>query len=812
MIEQLFLTVLSISLSASVVIALLLLLSHIWSKTFRAILFYWVWLVLALRLAVPVSLSVPSTPVVIEPPTQTVQFAGNGAAQSTPTASASASGVQNSKVITSTTEAKAAPSSLSVTELAAYLWAIGFGLFLLYHFAGYALFWLGVKRHSSAFQSPIYQELLMKQHLRRAPTLIQCDRANSPMLAGFFRPVILIPAQEIEPRRLELILRHELVHFRRYDLFYKLLFVLANAVHWFNPLVYLAFNRASADLENACDEEVLREASLTDRQEYASAMLDTMRNSVHRTLTLSTHFSPGKKTIKQRFERILDTGKKRRGLVILCLCVLLIGAASILIACRLTDQTFEPVAAYSCQDDIQPTYLNWQDNGNSYSIDKDGMVTISYDNGACTIKAPVTIQPGISEDNTVWSENRSGFYLSKCKTAVACGNSDGKVSIWTTDNMGKSWNTSEIDAEGVGVSWICLGFTTENDGWLVICNFHGMGSESHFLYKTESGGKTWTPVNGNINEVYSRMLTCAGFANDQIGFLGFRNEFENAPALYETKDGGVSWEPLTLTLPDKFDEYDRDPLSPVFHGASGILPVLVRAEDGNCSTIYFTTNDYGDTWTYCDSDGFNPELTSWLKNTTEIPVYLPSEWLPLRQDRNDDHYYFEMSGDKDSYGMNVYQTTVSVKFNDETDLLEKNGPISEASFVGSITGKKITGDPPDLSITLPFGAADRVQLKAGVMAYTLDGEGTMGWQDNGWSFKYFPGDTSSATEIMTALATAWPETGLQVSTMGLVKIVPGNRPTVYYDWQKDGCQYEYVTHSTDFAKTIQILNSFCSII
>ena len=77
-----------------------------------------------------------------------------------------------------------------------------------------------------------------------------CRKIHSPMITGLFRPTLLLPHEDYEKADLEVILKHELIHFRRNDLWFKLLLILANALHWFNPFIYVMVREANRDIEN----------------------------------------------------------------------------------------------------------------------------------------------------------------------------------------------------------------------------------------------------------------------------------------------------------------------------------------------------------------------------------------------------------------------------------------------------------------------------------------------------------------------------------------------------------------------------------
>lgn len=196
--------------------------------------------------------------------------------------------------------------------------------------------------------------------------------------------------------------------------------------------------------------------------------------------------------------------------------------------------------------------------------------------------------------------DETGFYISKDKAAIVYGGFNGEpVKVLISEDMGKSWNTYLITDEMRGTTKY-VGFTTRNNGWIVLSSFYGMGSENHYIYKTNDGGKTWTEVAGNANEVYSRVLTGAGFANNDIGFLSFRYETDFQPAICWTRDGGLTWDKLYINLPVEFDGYSKTPLSPIFKGKDGIFPILLSENGASdiVGTIYLKSNDYGKTWEY----------------------------------------------------------------------------------------------------------------------------------------------------------------------------------------------------------------------
>ncbi|MGE4485770.1 MAG: M56 family metallopeptidase [Oscillospiraceae bacterium] len=620
--SSLLLKTLETSLFSACFICVILLLSKAISKRYSAKLKYWIWLAVFIRLVIPALPTMQGAPITFTAP---VSLGAPPAYAQVQTGGAEDTGTSDAKSVspgipaaaeaddygsapdTDTQPALQAPA-LSTAGIAAIIWLSGAAIYLLFNLSGYFIFILRIRRGRTAV-TPLIAETLSRlapeMKIRRVPRIYFCGGVKSPMMTGFFSPVILLPERAYTETGLEMILRHELVHLKRRDLWYKLLLLLASSVHWFNPIVLLAAKRAAFDMELACDEAVLQNASMDYRVEYGRAMLDIMQSGLRRRTPLTTHFSADKKSIVRRFSKVLDTGIKRRGLPLLFTAVLLIASLGVLVGWKTVDTDgntgasgFEPGTVYSRSSGFEQVAA--YDAGNSYSIDGNGNVIISYHNGETTAAAPFTVT---AEGDDSYAEPYPGAYISADKTVFACGGQygDTPLMIYVSDDMGKTWYTSEINLDGTGVSWTSIGFTSEEDGWLVIANFHAMTYEDNYIFQTSDGGKSWAEVQGDQNDVYPSVLTGSGFSDDGTGFLCFwyyEKDFE--PPVIRTQDGGKTWEKLDIPLPQEFDSYNKTALSPVFDGANGTMPVLLSSggADGIVGTVYLTSTDCGRTWNF----------------------------------------------------------------------------------------------------------------------------------------------------------------------------------------------------------------------
>jgi len=119
-------------------------------------------------------------------------------------------------------------------------------------------------------------QIAREMRLRHVPHVLIASTVSSPAVTGLLRPTLLLPAEfdrEFTPAEIRLVLKHELMHLKRGDLPVNALICVLMALHWFNPLLWIAFFRIRADREAACDAQVLQDATRDNRIEYGHALL-----------------------------------------------------------------------------------------------------------------------------------------------------------------------------------------------------------------------------------------------------------------------------------------------------------------------------------------------------------------------------------------------------------------------------------------------------------------------------------------------------------------------------------------------------------
>lgn len=185
---------------------------------------------------------------------------------------------------------------------------------------------------AGADQRELFQNIKKGLGVRQKVRLVSSKLCATPIVMGFFRPVVVLPSKEIFGETAdEYMIKHELLHIRNHDLPVKLLGFAALALHWFNPLCYLLYHELRSMGEICCDRDVLCGKGEEARKEYGMLLLDlaTEKESVNPPSFISGLLhKTGEREMKRRLTEMKRAGKNHlflSGLMLGC-----IGAAGIL--------------------------------------------------------------------------------------------------------------------------------------------------------------------------------------------------------------------------------------------------------------------------------------------------------------------------------------------------------------------------------------------------------------------------------------------------------------------------------------------------
>lgn len=341
--ETFLLNLLKTSLLGSLAILAMLVLKPLWRERYRAKTRCWLWLALAAFLLLPVDFSMKNAPVQAAPPKDYTLFVGTDktAIQSTDNLfgdMAEKSGQSPAQVRDTiiqrpvTNPEQKTTRYIPVTTILFYGYLAGAAAFLLYQGVSYALFRRTVRRWKRDVARADYAAMLSDTARDlgvSAPEMIVCEAISTPAVTGLLRPRLLLPHERYDVQELRYILRHELCHLKRRDMLLKLVLLAANAMHWFNPVVYLMLRQADEDIELACDSAATDGLELPERAAYSRTLLAAVQSSV-RALPATTCFGGTVERLKRRITNVLGAQKKRGlGVVALVLALTLTAGCAV---------------------------------------------------------------------------------------------------------------------------------------------------------------------------------------------------------------------------------------------------------------------------------------------------------------------------------------------------------------------------------------------------------------------------------------------------------------------------------------------------
>lgn len=331
-----------IGLTVSAAALVLFVLRRVLKKRYPARAICFVWALLAIRLLVPVQFTLPDPPVQIMPPERTlyVTYRWNAdAADAVPSGTPQAEQVQAERprgewMTESEFENRAVNVNgpwmnvIHVDNVLVMVWLIGILYNALRQWRDYRRYLRQLNRPSADAQRDTLRRVFAEQKqslgIRRDIPLVVTPAVDCPMLAGFLRPALYLPDEALSEQEAMFIFRHELTHYKRGDLWLKLLLTAAKTVHWFNPLVYLMARFAQEDIELACDDAVVRGMDGAQRRAYGETILRSAVAQVKKRALVSC-FTGDKETLMRRFEGLFDKRAKKRGVALVVAAAVLVG-------------------------------------------------------------------------------------------------------------------------------------------------------------------------------------------------------------------------------------------------------------------------------------------------------------------------------------------------------------------------------------------------------------------------------------------------------------------------------------------------------
>ena len=320
--------VFKLNVLAALLIVLVLCVSKFLSKKYSVWWRSWIWLAASLALLVPVQIPDYWNVVHIQIPQQVteervpavkeeVRVQGQEAAGETLPTKNSLAASESTDLLENTSQFREQGIQMpSLYQMLAVVWLAAAALYGLYKLLGSYI----VQRELKRWSMPVpdkslemnYQKLCRKMKVSYPPKLWMNAKVTTPLLTGLLRPRIYLPSDRYTWKELELLLSHELSHYRHHDLWYKLILQLVCIVYWFNPLLHWMRREADQDLEFLCDERIMKDGAHEERMQYNYLLAQTAAQR-RNFYGLSTGFNGSLADLKKRMVNIMRAGKLKKG-------------------------------------------------------------------------------------------------------------------------------------------------------------------------------------------------------------------------------------------------------------------------------------------------------------------------------------------------------------------------------------------------------------------------------------------------------------------------------------------------------------------
>lgn len=343
--NEFLLLLLSMSLSGTLLALLLFLLRPLLKKTLGRAWMYYIWCIVALRMLLPFAppqnlvgslLADPSAAMrqlsaltaFTQKDTALAALPVNHAADNAVFKASSEGGpgagkdtaekpvTLSSPVPSALDSSPLSPAAEPISAIFFTLWLAAAVFLFLHKAAASRAFLRKLYAASYAVTAPeitaCYDSVCRELSVRRPPRLLASPETDTAMLAGMLHPAVILPVtKEPDMHALACILRHELIHYKRKDVWFKWIFQLTACIHFFNPVSHVVCREVSRCCELACDEAVVNNMTPAERKAYGSTLLNALENVGPAHIDpVSASLCGNAKFIKERLDTIKMSKKK----------------------------------------------------------------------------------------------------------------------------------------------------------------------------------------------------------------------------------------------------------------------------------------------------------------------------------------------------------------------------------------------------------------------------------------------------------------------------------------------------------------------
>lgn len=259
-----------------------------------------------------------------------------------------------------------------------YIWLLGVLIFSVYKLIQFIIFKQKLLMSSTEVKDITILNLLKECRFEvwvKNIDLIYNKFISTPMISGLVKPKLFLPDIELDDNELNFIFKHELIHFKRKDLIFKLIALVANIIHWFNPISYLIIKDIDNLCELSCDELLVNQMDESQRYLYGETILNVISKAIDKNNSIHASLCSSKKGIERRLDSMLNSKQINRHCKYISLLVgfsiLILGFNTVSIAhASITSQLYKSNKTASNNYNNLDSYINNFDISD-YSYDYD---------------------------------------------------------------------------------------------------------------------------------------------------------------------------------------------------------------------------------------------------------------------------------------------------------------------------------------------------------------------------------------------------------------------------------------------------------
>lgn len=496
---------------------------------------YYLWLVIGIRLMIPLDFSVKEAPVSLE--TETIYRVVNREEGISINDGNEKTAVSKSGSLPSqASQEHANMQKTDLWEILFYVWLFGFGLVSLYILSGYLMQTLRIRSVYCSMPEVGVRRLWSRKKeeagIRGNIPVCRCEVIHAPMVTGLLNKRMLLPEKDFEEKELVYIFSHEIQHIRHHDIWIKMMYLALCAVYWFQPAVWLMKREMAKDLEVLCDRRAVRGFPTSERYLYTQTMIRCMTRGRDMYMPVSSGFGGDVKTMKERIMMIMKGNKLKEGFGIFSVILLLATAGMFLISCGDKEETGSDLA----KADVQSVTDDTKDSEGTETFDTD---TTDSGTEAEVMKPDDEIASGEQDDS---EEDRESKAENASETAEQTSGS-GTPDAQKENNLGKQDASSDTALEEVEIGHMNKYYYTIKlpEGWKENAIFQ-YDSEADVVSVVYNG----TPLAGYEYAEYT-FFYIIGFESDEEERI--REWYDNFTVLWS--DGSYSYafgQPLDTAL------------------------------------------------------------------------------------------------------------------------------------------------------------------------------------------------------------------------------------------------------------------------